>query len=343
MGAVPATIAVIGGVPKVGLTHAELEMLAKPSSQVLKCSRRDLAFLSAQGLHGSTTVAATSYLAGLAGIRVFATGGLGGVHYGYESTMDVSCDLYELARTSTAVVCSGIKSILDIPKTLEVLESLGVPVVTYRSEIFPAFFTNDSGVRSPYKIDTPREAAELLAAADDLTMQNGMILAVPNPNPADSKDIQLAILEGLKQVRIQNIQGSKITPFLLSYVNYLTKGKSLEANVSLVLNNAKVATEIAVEYAALRRGDEALFTKPPPANFSLGASSTKAVSHRDRESVICVGGAVVDLVATSSQTFIPGSSNPGQLEISFGGVARNIGEAIARQGAKVRLMEVNST
>ena len=302
---------------------------------MLKCSRRDLAFLCSNGLNGATTVAATSYLASLAGIRVFATGGLGGVHYGAESTMDVSCDLYELSRTRTAVVCSGIKSILDIPKTLEVLESLGVPVVTYRSAVLPAFFTNNSGIPSPFRVDEAKAVAQLINTADELGMQNGLILAVPNPNPADSEDIQLAILEALKQAKAQNVHGAKITPFLLSYVNYLTGGKSLEANVSLILNNVKVASEVAVELNSLQKRKD---TISPPSPISRSASSKSAngqQSHRKSGSVLCVGGAVVDLVARSNGPFISGSSNPGSLEVSFGGVARNVGEAMARQGAKV--------
>ncbi|KAJ1443031.1 hypothetical protein B484DRAFT_441751 [Ochromonadaceae sp. CCMP2298] len=228
-GAVPATIA----------------------DSVLKASTRDLGDALARGLTAATTVAATMKLAHLAGIAVFATGGIGGVHRGSESTMDVSADLLELSRTPVTVVCAGIKSILDIPKSLEVLESNSVPVVSLSSPEFPAFYTNDSGVKSPLSLECTGEIACIMLQQRRLQLGASVLVAVPNPEPASAERIQSAINHALAGAKSEGIKGAAVTPYLLSKIQQLTEGASLDSNIALVLNNARVAAKIAVEYAAL--------------------------------------------------------------------------------------------
>jgi pseudouridine-5'-phosphate glycosidase len=249
-GAVPATIAVIEGAFKVGLTKPELEHIAT-HPEILKLSARDLAFAAAKKISGATTVAATMRLAALAGIRVFATGGIGGVHRGAAESFDVSADLTELAETPVAVVSAGVKSILDIGLTLEMLETLGVPVVAFGSDEFPAFYSRTSGFKAPMRLDSAFEIAGMMRAKWKLDPKGGISIANPIPaaDEVPAAIIDAAIAAALAEADRQGISGKAVTPFLLDRVNAATGGRSLKANVALVKNNARVATEIAVAYA----------------------------------------------------------------------------------------------
>jgi pseudouridylate synthase len=255
-GAVPATIAVLGGRLKAGLAAAELEALARGGAQVAKASRRDLALLVAQGADGATTVAATMFVAALAGIRTFATGGIGGVHRGAERSFDVSADLLELAQTPVAVVCAGAKSILDLGLTLEVLETHGVPVIGYRTGTLPAFYVRDSGFALQMRLDEPEAVARTMQAQWSLGLKGGLVVA--NPIPAEHEmprqRIDAAIEQALAEAAAQGIHGKASTPFLLSRVASLTGGDSLASNIALVLNNAALAAQVAVAYSALGAG-----------------------------------------------------------------------------------------
>lgn len=250
-GAVPATIAVRGGRLKAGLSAGELEALARGGAAVPKASRRDLAALVAGGADGATTVAATMFIAARAGIRVFATGGIGGVHRGAARSFDISADLLELARTPVAVVCAGAKSILDLGLTLEVLETHGVPVVGYRTDALPAFYVRNSGHRLAQRVDSPEDAARLLHAQWALGLQGGVVLANPIPpeHEMPRERIDAAIEQALAEADAQGIHGKAITPFLLARVAALTGGDSLAANIALVLNNAGLAAQVAGAYA----------------------------------------------------------------------------------------------
>ncbi|MCR1850768.1 pseudouridine-5'-phosphate glycosidase [Paeniclostridium sordellii] len=252
-GAIPATIAIIDGILKVGLTSEEIEFLGT-SKNVLKASRRDLPFIISKKLNGATTVATTMILANLAGVKVFATGGIGGVHRGAQETFDISADLQELANTNVAVVCAGAKSILDIGLTLEYLETNGVPVVGFGTEDFPAFYTRKSGFGVDYKVDSSIEVAGALKAKWDLDLKGGMVIGNPIPEnfEMDYDTINNAIETALKEADENNITGKKVTPFLLDKVKTITAGKSLEANIELVYNNAKVAAQIAKDLSSLK-------------------------------------------------------------------------------------------
>ncbi|CEO30954.1 pseudouridine-5'-phosphate glycosidase [Paraclostridium sordellii] len=252
-GAIPATIAIIDGILKVGLTSEEIEFLGT-SKNVLKASRRDLPFIISKKLNGATTVATTMILANLAGVKVFATGGIGGVHRGAQETFDISADLQELANTNVAVVCAGAKSILDIGLTLEYLETNGVPVVGFGTEDFPAFYTRKSGFGVDYKVDSSIEVASALKAKWDLDLKGGMVIGNPIPEnfEMDYDTINNAIETALKEADENNITGKKVTPFLLDKVKTITSGKSLEANIELVYNNAKVAAQIAKDLSSLK-------------------------------------------------------------------------------------------
>lgn len=251
-GAIPATIAILNGRLKVGLSPEEIEFLGK-APNVQKTSRRDIPFIIAKGLTGATTVASTMILAAMAGIKVFATGGIGGVHRGAETSFDISADLLELAQTDVAVVCAGAKSILDIALTLEYLETNGVPVVGYQTDELPAFYTSKSGFGVDYRVDTPKELAQALKTKWDLKLKGGMIVANPIPEAyeMDPKVINDAILEAVKQQNEQGVKGKESTPFLLAKVKELTGGDSLDSNIQLVYNNAKVGSQIAVELSKL--------------------------------------------------------------------------------------------
>jgi pseudouridylate synthase len=252
-GAVPATIAILGGRLKVGITDTEIEYLGKKGQRCIKTSRRDIPFIVARKEDGATTVAATMIIAAMANIRVFATGGIGGVHRGVEETLDISADLEELARTNVVVVCAGIKSVLDIGRTLEYLETKGVPVVGYRTGSLPGFYTRDSGFAVDYRIDSVEDAADAIKAKWDLQLQGGMVIANPIPKEyaLDPKDIDSVIDDAIVEMHRQGKSGKDTTPFLLTRIAEQTGGKSLDANVQLVLNNAMLAAKIA--HALARR------------------------------------------------------------------------------------------
>ena len=252
-GATPATIAVIGGRLTVGLDDDDVERLGKKGQEVIKTSRRDLPFVVARKLDGATTVAATMIVAEMAGIAVFATGGIGGVHRGVEDTLDISADLEELGRTSVAVVCAGAKSILDIGRTLEYLETRGVPVVGYRTDSLPAFYTRDSGFGVDYRVDSPSEAAAALHAKWDMGLSGGAVIAnpIPEEHALDRTEMDARIEAAIAEMNDRGITGKDTTPFLLASIAEATEGRSLEANIHLVLNNAAVAAEIATAYIKL--------------------------------------------------------------------------------------------
>lgn len=252
-GATPATIAVLDGVCRIGLADDDIEALAS-RTDVFKATTRDLPWLVATAATGATTVAATMHLASLAGIHVFATGGIGGVHRGAAATFDVSADLIELAKTPVAVVCAGVKSILDIPLTLEYLETMGVPVAVYGSDEFPAFYSRSSGRPAPRRVDTPRVAARILAATwIDLQLHRGICVANPIPPHEEipRAEIDQLIDSALDDLAAEGVTGQEVTPFLLSRIIERSGGRSLAANISLVKNNAALAADIAVEYAAI--------------------------------------------------------------------------------------------
>ncbi len=252
-GAVPATIAIIGGRLKAGLTAQEIEYFGKKGQAIAKASRRDLAVLCARGEDGATTVTTTMMIAHMAGIKIFATGGIGGVHRGAETTMDISADLEELGQTPVMVVCAGAKSILDLGLTLEYLETKGVPVIGYGTDELPAFYTRSSGFGVDYRIDTAKELAEAFKAQNDLGLQGGML--VTNPIPEEYamplETITAAIDKAIAECQEQGIHGKKTTPFLLARVAELTGGNSLASNIQLVYNNAKLAAQTAKYYCEL--------------------------------------------------------------------------------------------
>ena len=252
-GAVPATIAVIGGRLKAGCTKEEIEYLGKKGLQVTKASRRDLPVLVARGEDGATTVTTTMIIAHMAGIQVFATGGIGGVHRGAETTMDISADLEELAQTPVMVVCAGAKSILDLGLTLEYLETHGVPVIGYGTKELPAFYTRKSGFSVDYEIDTPEELAAAFHAQRELEFKGGMLVTNPIPEEfaMDHEVINRAIDEAVAQANAQGIHGKATTPFLLAKVKELTGGDSLDSNIQLVFNNARLAAQTAAELCRL--------------------------------------------------------------------------------------------
>ena len=245
--AVPATIAIIKGKLKVGLTEEEINYLGKKGLAVTKASRRDIPVMIAKKEDGATTVAATMIIANLAGIKIFATGGIGGVHRGAETTMDISADLEELAQTPVMVVCAGAKSILDLGLTMEYLETKGVPVLGYQTKTLPAFYTRESEFNVDYKIDTPEEIAQIFKAKEEISFKTGMLVTNPIPKEyaMDHDYITGSIEEAVKEAKDLGIKGKETTPFLLDKIQKITKGTSLEANIQLVYNNAKLASKIA--------------------------------------------------------------------------------------------------
>ena len=246
-GAVPATIAIIGGRLKAGLTEAEIEYLGRKGREVAKASRRDLPVLVARGADGATTVTTTMIIAYMAGIRVFATGGIGGVHRGAQTTMDISADLEELAQTPVMVICAGAKSILDLGLTLEYLETKGVPVIGYGTDELPAFYTRRSGFKVDYRLDTPEELASAFLAAREMGMHGGMLVANPIPEEysMDPDRINAAIDRAVAEADARGVHGKELTPFLLARVKDITGGDSLASNIQLVLNNARLAARTA--------------------------------------------------------------------------------------------------
>ncbi len=247
-GAIPATIAILDGQIKVGLSDEEIEYLGK-ANNVYKVSRRDLPFILSKELNGATTVASTMIIANLAGIKVFVTGGIGGVHRGAEKTFDISADLQELARTNVAVVCAGAKAILDLGLTLEYLETFGVPVVGFKTQEFPAFFTRTSGFNVDYKVDDEMALAKAIRTKWDLGLDGGIVVANPIPKEYEMNPIIInqAIEDALKEAEIKGIKGKEVTPFLLEKVKEITEGESLKSNVELVYNNARVGANLAIE------------------------------------------------------------------------------------------------
>lgn len=247
-GGVPATIAIIGGRLKIGLTADEIEYMAK-ADNVLKVSRRDFPLVISEKLDGATTVAGTMIAANMAGIKVFVTGGIGGVHRGAGESFDISADLEELKMTDVAVVCAGVKSILDIGATLEYLETSGVPVITYGADSFPAFYSRESGFPAECRIDEPEKIASLIRTKDQLGLRGGILIACPIPAEDEIAfdKMDVVIKKALRECEEKGIKGKRITPFLLSKVKDLTEGSSLEANIKLVLNNADIGAKIAAE------------------------------------------------------------------------------------------------
>lgn len=252
-GAQPATIAIINGRLKVGLDEAQITNLGKSAERVIKTSRRDIPFIVSQNKDGATTVASTMIIAAMAGIKVFATGGIGGVHRQAETTMDISADLQELANTSVAVVCAGVKSILDIGLTLEYLETHGVPVVGYKTEVMPAFYTQTSEFAVDYSLHCAKEIAQALAAKWGMGLAGGVVIANPIPDAyaMDAEAIEKVIAQAIVEMNEKGIHGKHSTPFLLSKIAKETQGESLAANIKLILNNARLAADIAVDLCKL--------------------------------------------------------------------------------------------
>ncbi|KIY51953.1 indigoidine synthase A-like protein [Fistulina hepatica ATCC 64428] len=347
-GATPATIGFIGGRIKIGLTPAEIERLASNQYKPVKVSRRDIAPAIANKADGGTTCAATSMLAEMVGIKVFATGGLGGVHRGGENTMDISADLQELSRTPVGLVSAGVKSILDIGRTLEYLETLGVPVISYsKTRDFPAFFSKFSGFQVPYNTDDPRTAAEILFTQWQLSMTNGVLIAVPIPDEyqAAGDEIQKAVDIAVAESETNGMSksGRDATPWLLKRVNELTQGSSEQSNIGLLQNTARVGGQIAVEYQKLvnaskyEKNDVATFVTPPPtltAPTSFVEASPSPAAQITPPSLVVIGSAAVDISARADTSLDAAltvhSTVPGEVTSSLGGVARNIAEASHR-------------
>jgi pseudouridine-5'-phosphate glycosidase len=251
-GAVPATIAVLDGKLKVGLSPDEIQELGKLGMHAIKCSRRDLPFVVARKITAATTVAATMIIAAMAGVRVFATGGIGGVHRGAEDSMDISADLEELGNTNVAVVCAGVKSILDIGRTLEYLETKGVPVIGYQTDTLPAFYSRSSGLPVDYRADTAAEVAAAMKAKWAMNLNGGMLVGVPVPeeHALASEEIDSVIVDAIAEMQGQGISGKDTTPYLLGSIVERTGGRSLDTNIELVLNNARVAAAIATQFVS---------------------------------------------------------------------------------------------
>ncbi|KZW02673.1 hypothetical protein EXIGLDRAFT_738251 [Exidia glandulosa HHB12029] len=357
-GAVPATIALIDGRVKVGLSDAELERIADWSVEGSsggtgrgKVSRRDFAPAIALGRTGGTTIAGTMVVANLVGIKVFATGGLGGVHRNGQNTLDISADLTELGRTPVGVIASGIKSILDIPRTLEYLETQGVPVLTYAdNNTFPAFYARDSGCKSPWNVNTPSLAAQILYNQfHHLSLQTGVFFAAPVPEHAayNGASIQAAINQAVKESEENGVstRGKDVTPWLLARVMELTEGKSLQSNIALIENTSVIGAQVAVEYARLTKESDG----PQPSSVYVSTTSTSATASPRAQhdftpnsqtvhtvpastaDLLIAGCAAIDVIAQqSSNVDASGSTAPGKITTSLGGVARNVAEAAHR-------------
>ena len=324
-GAVPATVAILDGVVHVGLSTAQIERVARLGAACEKVSRRDIASAIARRANGATTVSGTMVVAHRAGIRVFVTGGIGGVHRGGEVSMDVSADLAELARTPVAVVCAGIKSILDIARTVERLETDGVTLCVFGADEVPAFFTRHSGVPAPLRLDAERDVAQLLAANHRLALNSGVVICVPirAEDEADAAVVETATQQALREAEQKAVLGRDVTPFVLKRVAELTGGSSLAANIKLVLNNARIGSQIAVE---LCHALNAAAAAPQPARAP---------------SVLVVGGAVADVISRPASTGAAADSkSAGVVQLTAGGVGRNIAALLAGLGVAVRLVSV---
>ncbi|XP_068129191.1 uncharacterized protein [Hyperolius riggenbachi] len=329
-GSVPATVGIIEGAVHIGLGEEELTFLAT-CKDCVKVSRRDLPYVLSQGLSGGSTVSGTMIAAHQAGIPVFVTGGIGGVHRDGQNTMDVSADLSELGRTPVAVVSAGVKSILDIGRTLEYLETEGVCVSMFGdSRDFPAFFTPRSGFQAPCNVRNEEEAARLIAASLELRLGSGILIAVPIPpeHAASGKMIEEAIQQALTEARLQAIMGKEVTPFVLRRVNELTAGKSLESNIALVKNNAKVGSRIAVALSKIRNPKGGI-------RKELRRQERQQEGNLDSRPVV-IGGINVDFIAKAAQDKMEfgGQTNPGQVHQSFGGVGRNLADCLSRLGVR---------
>ncbi|KAM6937228.1 uncharacterized protein FYW49_021029 isoform 2-T2 [Xenentodon cancila] len=326
-GATPATVGVIRGEILVGLSSAELDHLAQCKSP-LKVSRRDMPYVISKGLTGGTTVSTTMIAAHRAGIPVFVTGGIGGVHRDGHNSLDVSADLTELGRTPVAVVCAGVKSILDIGRTLEFLETQGVCVATYgESPNFPAFFSPRSEFTSAYNVRNPGEAAKLIASTLSLGLQSGVLIAVPIPeeHAAAGQQIEEAIQAAVTEASSKGVTGRDVTPFILQKVNELTRGKSLQANIGLIHNNAKVGSQIACALSTQMKDRTSKSQTHPAQNFPTDSESD----------VVVIGGINVDFIAKGKTKVLRfGQTNPGSVCQSFGGVGRNIADCLSRLGGK---------
>ncbi|XP_039988917.1 pseudouridine-metabolizing bifunctional protein C1861.05 [Xiphias gladius] len=324
-GVTPATVGVIEGKVHVGLSPEELDHLARCKSS-LKVSRRDLPYVVSKGLSGGTTVSATMIAAHRAGIPVFVTGGIGGVHRDGENSLDISADLTELGKTPIAVVSAGVKSILDIGRTLEFLETQGVCVATYgKSKNFPAFFSPQSGFTSPCQVGNPAEAAKLIASALSLGLESGVLLAVPIPeeHAAAGQQIEEAIQAAVTEASAKGITGRDVTPFILQKVSELTKGKSLQANIALIHNNARVGSQIACALSK-QMNERKLRSKTHHSGKHLSQSEPD---------IVVIGGINVDFIAKGkTKTIHFGQTNPGSVCLSFGGVGRNIADSLSRLG-----------
>ena len=252
-GAIPATIAIIGGKLTVGISKEEIDYLGKKGFNVTKASRRDIPILVSRNEDGATTVAATMIIASMAGVKIFATGGIGGVHRGAEVTMDISADLEELSNTNVAVICAGAKSILDLGLTMEYLETKGVPVIGYKTDDLPAFYTRESDFKVNYRMESPDEIARALKSKEDLNMKGSVVIANPIPveYAMDSSYISKAIEDAIVEAEKLGIKGKDTTPYLLDKIQQITEGKSLEANIQLVYNNVKLGAQIALELSKL--------------------------------------------------------------------------------------------
>ncbi|XP_030815996.1 pseudouridine-metabolizing bifunctional protein C1861.05-like isoform X1 [Camarhynchus parvulus] len=321
-GAVPATVGILRGQIHVGLTDEELEFLAS-SKNAVKVSRRDFPFVLSQGLSGGTTVSGTMIVAHKAGIPVFVTGGIGGVHRHGENTLDVSADLTELGRTPVAVVSAGAKSILDIGRTLEYLETQGVCVAAFgESREFPAFFSRQSGFQAPYHVQDEEEAAKLIDSALGLGLSSGVLIAVPCPQEraAQGQAIEEAIQQALSQARSKGITGKDVTPFLLQKLTELTDGKSLDSNLALIQNNARVGSCIAVALSKLQKARR--------------KRSQRGQKDMTAPQPVVIGGINVDFIAKAQNPEIlgGGQTNAGRVRRAFGGVGRNLADCLSRLG-----------
>lgn len=309
-----------------------MESLAQDKSAI-KTSRRDLPYVISKGLTGATTVSSTMIAANTTGIPVFVTGGIGGVHRAAQSTFDISADLTELGKTPVAVVCAGVKSILDIELTLEYLETQGVLVATYGDTLdFPAFFTPESGFKSPYNVNSPVEAAKLIDANLSLGSSSGIVLAVPisEEQAASGVEIEKATLLALREAQDQGVLGKDVTPFVLQRVNELTKGQSLQANITLIENNAQIGSSIAVELCRIRKLKE---KKAGNGHRKVPGTPDSTTDWSRLQRPVVIGGSNVDFIATAER-IIPEASNPGKVRMSFGGVGRNLAECLARLDLK---------
>ncbi|XP_053112226.1 uncharacterized protein LOC128327452 [Hemicordylus capensis] len=331
-GSVPATIGLLKGSIHVGLQNEELEFLAT-SKNLVKVSRRDFPYVLSQGLSGGTTVAGTMIVAHKVRIPVFVTGGIGGVHRGGEKTLDISADLTELGRTPVAVISAGVKSILDIGRTLEYMETQGVCVATYgESREFPAFFSHQSGFQAPYQVQNEEDAAKLIARSLTLQLGSGVLIAVPCPKDQATSGqlIEEAIQQALKEAWEKGITGKELTPFLLQRVNELSSGESLNSNIALIKNNARVGSRIAVALNKIQRAQGRRDGSPQKGNAS-------AVPRP-----VVIGGINVDFIAKAREPalVVGGQTNPSTIRQSFGGVGRNLADCLSRLGKSPFLISV---